>query len=53
MAKLEVFFKTVLFKPAASRSESREIFVVADGLGRTMTLGHLLIYVMFTWGCSK
>ncbi len=25
------FSKTVLFKPAASRSESREIFVVADG----------------------
>ena len=25
------FLKTVLFKPAASRSESREIFVVADG----------------------
>ena len=27
----ECFLKTVLFKPAASRSESREIFVVADG----------------------
>ena len=25
------FLKTVLFKPAASRSESREVFVVADG----------------------
>ncbi len=27
----ECFLKTVLFKPSASRSESREIFVVADG----------------------
>ena len=27
----EYFLKTVLFKPAASRPESREIFVVADG----------------------
>ena len=27
----ECFLKTVLFKPAASRSESREVFVVADG----------------------
>ena len=27
----DCFLKTVLFKPAASRSESREIFVVADG----------------------
>ena len=27
----ECFLKTALFKPAASRSESREIFVVADG----------------------
>ena len=27
----ECFLKTVLFKPAASRPESREIFVVADG----------------------
>ena len=25
------FLKTMLFKPAASRSESREVFVVADG----------------------
>ena len=25
------FLKTALFKPAASRSESREIFAVADG----------------------
>ena len=27
----ERFLKAVIFKPAASRSESREIFVVADG----------------------
>ena len=30
-ATTKCFFKTALFKPAASRSESREIFVVADG----------------------
>ena len=32
----DCFLRTVLFKPAASRSESREVFVVADGfkLGR-------------------
>ena len=28
----ELFFKAVTFKPVASRSESREIFLVADGL---------------------
>jgi 23S rRNA U2552 (ribose-2'-O)-methylase RlmE/FtsJ len=36
----EGFSKTALFKPAASRPESREIFVVADGfMGWTMTVG--------------